>query len=319
MAGGQRPTSNARGAGRSPSGAAFYLVGALTLVLRLTPAHACSPPQSIPYDLDPKEQAIDHTSPGPARVMRASMSGADELCHIAILKLRLYAEDDRTRSSELGWRLEYPASEKGPFESGQTYATDLDDGSLTFGYYDPQDTYLGFHLTITAQPVDRAGNVGPPVLVEVWHPPQRDAPSPGDRPDPTTPADQEQACLHDPSAGRAQSACQARAASALASGDVAAARRFDDEACALSAGLRREICETSRAAAVELARGSRWREHAASLYRDACKDGSDAACARRRVLDAELASLRRRILLFGFGGAAVLVLTGLAMRRRRQL
>jgi MYXO-CTERM domain-containing protein len=137
-------------------------------------ARACSlAPGFVEHVLDAAEQAVDMTPPSAAPVVEGSYgdrnasndgctaqaSSCDDLFYVELL-VTAPAQDDRTPSDQLGYRLELVAGAP-PADLPAEPVRPWDVEHIRIDYVDDPDDPMPFDFTVRLIPVDLAGNEGP--------------------------------------------------------------------------------------------------------------------------------------------------------------
>lgn len=135
--------------------------GVIGALVALTPndATACTPSTPPVLEVDPEEQAVDETPPGPPTItsVRAMFVEGDDECfgpHWGA-NVSLRAEDDRTPPEGLGFVATGLGADPGNAPAFVTRRLEL-----AWSEDEPEATF-------ELRAVDRAGNVGPSVVLHV--------------------------------------------------------------------------------------------------------------------------------------------------------
>ncbi len=161
---------------------AFAFVSALLVVAASRPAGACSWAGLPPFELDPKEEAVDVTPPsaigsttysvergrGPQKDgCGTSGSSCDD---VGVITLHLgEATDDRTPDASLGYRVEVVSGKAPSDPSWPTAAVRAHEGRVLYFHWNDggDDDQEPIDLTFRIRAVDLAGNEGPPLDVRI--------------------------------------------------------------------------------------------------------------------------------------------------------
>jgi MYXO-CTERM domain-containing protein len=153
---------------------------ALTVLASARPADACSMIGLAPWTADPDEVAADTTPPsalgvGEIRIWRGHANSAcegDSCADMGSVFVELAFEDDRTPPEWMGVRIAVVEGRTPPFLQGPdgTWFTQ-DAQGLHLAWMDgARDTQEALDFTLELTPIDRAGNAGPSVQVEIHDP-----------------------------------------------------------------------------------------------------------------------------------------------------